>query len=381
MHEIKTINLGQESSNGMKYKIVDTTAGSFETRCSAYNQSIEKVEGILKSQKKGVLFAPPLKVWTFMYDRAFKPRQKFLYIKQLTESRITGKEFHGVNIFDYEINFLKRQLTGSDKVVLVNYLMPLEHWKLFNKEDVLSMCLALCKTGTPHITIPVSPRWSAEDSLRVLETIKINMNSNQSYFLNIHPHMDLDEQKRLVNTINIDNKCKGVIMNGCTPMEAHNMVSYRLVSKALPNDKLLIFSDVQDVFGGYKLPTQIAFRMLNADITCRAVKPYLAGNIFSNERKKSFNKVGIYVDEVGAILNEHEQKQWTGKSTTSLLNEHFSLQDNVNSRELALAYNFSALNKTAEIERRCIDQEIHEKYIEDRVHLSAFMNAIQKIKV
>lgn len=381
MHKINKVTLGAMSFDGVKYKIVDTTAGSFETKCSVYNQTIEKIENVLNSVTNHKLLAPPVKIWTFMYDRQFKPRQRFLYIKQLTESRLTGKEFHGVNIFNYEIEFLRKQLVGSDKVVLINHLMPLEHWKIFDQEDILSMALVLCKTGAPHISIPLSLKWSVEQCLKIINQTKEHMSKDQTYLLSLHPHMDLDEQKRLLNTVIDDSKFQGIMMNGCTPMETHNIVSYRQASKILPNNKLFIFVNVDDVFGGFKLPTQIAFRMINADITCRAVKPYLTGNIFSGERKKAINKVGIYVDEVGAILTDHEQKQWTGKSATNLLIDHFSLRSNVNFRELAIAYNFSALNKTGEIERRLIDQEQHEKYIEDRVHLSAFMKAVQKIKV
>lgn len=381
MHRISKVSLGAVSSEGMKYKTVNTTAGTFQTRCSAYNQTLERVEDILRSATGNTLFAPPIKIWTFMYDRSYKPRQKFLYIKQLTESRLTGKEFHGVNIFEYEIDFLKKQLISSNKVVIVNYLMPLKHWKIFDKEDILSVAFALCKTNTPHVSIPLSPFWTASECLDVINKIKEKMTPNQTYLVCLHPHMDLDEQRKLLTSISDEPKLLGLMLDGCTPMETHNTVFYRQAAKLTPDTKLLFFVNVADVFGGYKLPTQLAFRMMNADITCRSVKPYLSGSIFSKERKKSINKIGIYVDQVGAILDDHEQKQWTGKSATDLLVEHFSLENNVNFRELAMAYNFSALNKTAELERTHIDQEIHKKYIEDRVHLSAFMNAMQKIQV
>jgi len=381
MHKITKIGLGAMSSDGMKYKIVDTTAGSFKTRCSVYNQTLEKVGNILKGISNIKLSAPPVKIWTFMYDRNFKPRQKFLYIKQLTESRTTKKKFYGVDIFDYEVNFLKRHLDDSDKVILVNHLMPLKHWDIFDKEDVLSMSISLCKTGIPHVSIPLSPKWSAEQCLEVIEETKQHMTEEQTYLIGLHPHMDLDEQKRLLNAVTNDESLIGLMIGGSTPMETHNMVFYRQASNMLPNDKLLIFVNVDDVFGGFKLPTQMAFRMVNADITCRGVKPYLSGAIFTGERQRSIEKIGIYVDEVGAILNEHEQKRWTGKSATDFLTDHFSLRNNVNFRELAMAFNFSALNKTGEIERLHIDQEIHKKYIEDRVHLSAFMSTVPKIKV
>ena len=68
MHKITKIGLGAESPNGMKYKIIDTTAGSFKSRCSAYNQTIERVEKILQSSTGNGLSGPPLKIWTFMYD-------------------------------------------------------------------------------------------------------------------------------------------------------------------------------------------------------------------------------------------------------------------------------------------------------------------------
>lgn len=380
MHKITRVGLGS-IHNGIKYKIVDTTAGSFKTRCSAYNQTIERIEKILESNAGTTLSGPPLKVWTFMYDRNFKPRQKFLHIKQLTESRLTKKKFYGVDVFEYEIEFLKKQLKGSDKVVIVNHLMPLKHWDVFDKEDVLSMAIALAKTGTPHVSIPLSPKWSAEQCVEVINETKQHMLSEQTYFLTLHPHMDLDEEKRLLNTVVSDNSFQGIMISGMTPMETHNMVFYRQASKILPDNKLMIFVNVNDTFGGFKLPTQIAFRMVNADITCRSVKPYLSGDIFNGERKREVNKIGIYIDEVGAILNDHEQYQWTGKSATELLTEHFSLRNNVNFRELAMAYNFSALNKTGELERQYIDQKIHEKYVEERIHLSAFMNAVQKIQV
>jgi len=217
--------------------------------------------------------------------------------------------------------------------------------------------------------------------LSVIEETKKHMTESQNYLLILHPHMDLDEEKRLLNSVVTDDFLQGLMINGATPMETHNIVFYRQASKILPNNKLLVFVNVEDIFGGFKLPTQIAFRMVNADITCRSVKPYLSGNIFDGERKRNVDKIGIYVDDVGAILNDHEQQQWTGKSATDLLTDYFSLRNKVNFRELALAYNFSALNKTGEIERMYIDQKIHEKYIEERVHLSAFMNAVQTVKV
>ncbi|MCF7798480.1 hypothetical protein K9M74_01105 [Candidatus Woesearchaeota archaeon] len=380
MHKITQIGLGS-SNNEMKYKIVNTTAGTFKTRCSAYNQTLERIEKILETNAGTTLSGPPIKIWTFMYDREFKPRQKFLHIKQLTESRLTGKKFYGVDVFDYEIDFLKKQLSNSDKVVVVNHLMPLKHWDVFNNEDILSMSIALAKTNTPHVSIPLSPKWTAEECIDVIKETKKHMTEEQTYFLTLHPHMDLDEEKRLLNSISSDVYFQGIMINGATPMEAHNMVFYRQASKILPDNKLIMFVNVNDVFGGFKLPTQMAFRMLNADITCRSVKPYLAGNIFNDERKKSINKIGIYVDEVGAILNDHEQRQWTEKSATEFLTEYFSLRNNVNFREIAMAYNFQALNKTGELERNYIDQKIHEKYIEDRVHLSAFMNSVQKVEV
>jgi len=49
MYKITNIKLGKEDSQGMKYKLVDTTAGAFKTRCCAYNQTIEKIDDIFRS--------------------------------------------------------------------------------------------------------------------------------------------------------------------------------------------------------------------------------------------------------------------------------------------------------------------------------------------
>ncbi len=373
MYKITDIKLGKEDSQGMKYKIVDTTAGSFETRCCAYNQTIERIDDKFRSDTGNELSGPPIKIWTLMYDPEFKSRQKFLCIKQLKESHQTGEKFHGCDIFNGEVNYLKERLTNFNKVVLVNYLIPRTKWGLFDKSDIVSMVSCLCATGTPHITIPISPMWNIEESTEVINSIKTKIGDGQDYFLSLHPHMNLLDQKIIIESLKNDQKFRGIIMNCCTLYDVNNSVSYIQASRMVGNTRLFILVDVDDSMNKTKVPTVIAARLFNVDITCRTVKPYLSGVVFDAESKKARNKLKIYYAPLGALLNEAEQFELTGLSLHEFIAQNMSQITNNNLREMVMAFNFLALNHEGKRERKMIDQDTHGLFIQNRIHLANFV--------
>lgn len=376
MYKINKIKLGNQSSDGMKYKVVETTAGNFKTRCCAYNQTIERVVDIFRADTGKNLDGPPIKIWTLMYDPEFKSRQKFLCVKQLTESNRTKEEFHGCNIFENEVDFLKKRLVNFNKVVLVNYLIPKSKWDLYEPEDIISMVTCLCKTESPHITIPLSPNWNSDECLSVLEKIKSQMNSSQDYFLLMHPHMDILNQKIIVESLLKDLKFRGVLMKSCSMLNPNNAISYNQTSRMLGNERLFILVDVEDTLNRTKIPTALASRLFNVDITCRSVKPYLGGDIFDSESKKRRNLVRIYVNKVGGLLNENEQFEITGLSLSEYIAQILPNFTNISFRDLSICFNFLALNKEGDIEREMIDKDTYKTFIDKRIHLRQFIEKL-----
>jgi hypothetical protein len=374
MYRITDIKLGEEDSHGMKYKIVETTAGNFATRCCAYNQTIERISDIFRSDTGRNIEGPPIKIWTLMYDPEFKSRQKFLCVKQLKESCQTKEEFHGCNIFEEEIEFINKRLENFDKVVLINYLIPKSKWHMFDKEDIISMVACLCKTDSPHITIPISPSWNAEESLEIINRIKKKMKNEQDYFLLLHPHMNILDQKIIIESLKKDEKFRGIMMSCCTLFDVNNAIAYNQASKIIGNNRLFILVDVEDSMKQTKVPTVLISRLFNVDITCRAVKPYLSGDVFDSESKKRRELIRLYNSRFGALLNEKEQITLTSIPFNSVLSKFMSRITNDNLREITILFNFIALNNEGKTERALIDQDNYETFIRERSYLAGFVN-------
>lgn len=380
MERIKKISLGKESSDGMKYKVVETTLGTFKTRCCAYNQTIERLDDKHRSDTKKNFSEPPIKIVTLKYDTEFRPRQKFLFVKQLTESYETRKEFYGCDIFVNEVEYLKTHILESfDKVVLVNYRIPFGKGKskMFDQKDIFAMVGALIMTETPHVTIPFLDWWSAEECLEVLEKLKKEMFEHQDYFASINPHMDILEQKRLIESLKKDDKFRGLMMSCYSPFDPNNASAYNQASRLMGNEKLFMIVDVNDNPKIDPVSLHLLLGIFNADITCRNVRLDMDRNGFDTESKKDRNKIKWYIPSLGGLLNPLEQKNLTGFSLDSLLAPYYLPKlTNLNHRELSILFNFLVINREGEIEREAIDLDMHTQFIKNKPLLSRAIDHI-----
>ena len=83
-----------------------------------------------------------------------------------------------------------------------------------------------------------------------------------------HPHMDILEQRMLMGSLVADLKFRGILMQCCSLWDANNVASYNQASRMISNDRLFILVNVDDALNKTKIPTTLALRLFNADITC-----------------------------------------------------------------------------------------------------------------
>lgn len=249
-------------------------------------------------------------------------------------------------------------------------------WDVYNEDDVMSIVLTQILSKAPHISVPIPPFTETQKILDLLTLVKRNLIHWQDYIPIMNPHMNFKSQKALSIYFANDPNCIGIMLTGRTPTQLTNLRSYQLFSEDIPDDKLLFAVDVEDRFGGQGLPTQMAFRCLNFDVSCKQVKVSLTRKVYDDTIKRKIYDIFVYIDQVAGLLNEQEQMKWTGKSLSKLLTDKYSLEIGVNYPELAKAFNFAALNQTGKIEVKHIMEKTHQKYIEKRPYLEAFVNTL-----
>lgn len=376
MHSITKIQkVASDPITEGKVKKIESTAGNFLSRQSAYNNSFEKIERVLKVLTGKTLAGPPIKFVTFKYARRYFPRQRFLFIKELTESRITRTPYHGVDIYGEEIKLMKNKLDDSERIAMLFPQIAEEDWKIFNEDDQTTISMIQIDAGVPHVAILISPNQTAAQAQNMTENIVKKFGPNQSFYLVVDPHSNRETQKILANYCASHARCIGTMVVCKTPADTHNQVAYKDWGDIMPDNKLLMAADAEDRFGGYNLPTQIVMRTLKFDITCRRVMLHSTNSSYESMETKKPENTHIYVDAVAGLLTEIEQRKYSSKSMTDLLFDQFSIRVGLNFYDFIRAYNFHALNRTGAIEAEHILRNEHIKYIKDRLYLEAFIDA------
>jgi len=376
MHSITKIQkVASDPVTEGKVKKIESTAGNFLSRQSAYNNSFEKIERILKGLTGKTLAGPPIKFVTFKYARKYYPRQRFLSIKELTESRITRKLYHDIDIYGEEVKLIKNKLNDSERVAMLFPQIAEEDWKIFNEDDQTTISLVQTDAGAPHVAVPISPSQTVARAQDMTESIVKKLGPHQSFYLVVDPHSNRDAQKHLADYCASHDKCMGAMVVCKTPADTHNQFAYKDWGDIMPDNKLLMGADAEDRFGDYRLPTQIVMRTLKFDITCKRVVMWSTNKSYETMEVKKPENTHIYVDTVAGLLNEVEQRRYSSKSMTDLLFDQFSIRDGLNFYNFLRAYNFHALNRTGAIEAEHILRKEHLKYIQDRLYLEAFISA------
>lgn len=275
-----------------------------------------------------------------------------------------------------EVELYKSKLTDPDRVVLFNPQVSENDWNIYNDDDTLTIVITQILAKIPHITIPVNPDTEAAKAIDMLGLIRTNMLHWQNYLLLVSPHMNIAELEKLINYAKNDKFFLGLMVVGKTPAQIVNLRAYILASRMIPDDRLLIAVNVNDKFGQTDLPTQMAFRHLNFDITCRYVVLDMSPKSFGEGYKKSLYDRPIYIDNVAGLLDNSKQMKWTGKSATDVLADFYSLRDGIDYPELTIAFNFVSLNQTGAVEAQHIMQKTHKKYIESRPLLETFVSSL-----
>lgn len=344
-------------------KEIQTTAGNFYSRICAYNQTLRVRENRIYANTRLNIGGPPI----YIHSVKFRLNDDRLYqnIRDLTVSRINKTELYKIRY-----GIIKKIIDENpNNVVLFNFPFFEKEWEELRKEDIVTIIKLQIDAGIIYITVPISPIFSTETNVELINYA----NDNKKNFQEIVPCM---HTKQLYNTfiellsnilVKTDITCLMVSCRAILSEESTAIFSY--LDNNFPKSKLLIGVDVPDSSKSEKkrLCFHHILRAFGFDITCRYVDfPLIEYEYKPIEEKR------LYHDKTGAFFNEKEQKDWDGISFTDYVVNNFPAQCDLSIEEFFICLSFNKLNKTGMEEVKSIIDKKHIEYINKRIHLKAF---------